>query len=189
MDLQTIVDIAQLAGTATVIGGTVFGLMQLKEFRIQRRNAAAGDLMRAFMSAEFANAMAVVMNLPDGISGEELRARGPEAEQAATLICTTFETIGVLVHEEVTPFPLVMALTSGSLIVMWRKLQPWVLLLRAEQSNPCDSEWFQWLAEQCDRPGAAKVPAYIQYRGWAARRYDPGHTRVYRQRRRLGDMA
>lgn len=39
------------------------------------------------MSAEFANAMAVVMNLPDGISGEELRARGPEAEQAATLIC------------------------------------------------------------------------------------------------------
>ena len=67
------------------------------------------------MSAEFANAMAVVMNLPDGISGEELRARGPEAEQ--------------------------------------------------------------------------KVPAYIQCRGWAARRYDPGHTRVCRQPRRLGDMA
>ena len=172
MDLQTVIDIAQLAGTATVIGGTVFALMQLREFRIQRRDAAAGDLMRAFMSAEFANAMTTIMNLPDGVSADELRRTGPDAERAATLICTTFETIGVLVHEEVTPFPLVMELTGGSLVVLWHKLEPWVMALRTEQSNPCDSEWFQWLAEQCERPGATKVPAYVKHRGWAARRYD-----------------
>ncbi len=172
MELQSIIDIAQLVGTATVIGGTVFAVMQLREFRVQRRDAAAGDLMRAFMSAEFASAMTTVMNLPDGTSGEQLRAMGRETERDATLICTTFETIGVLVYEEVTPFPLVMALSGGSLVVLWRKVQPWVLMLRAEQSNPCDSEWFQWLAEQCDRPGAIKVPAYEKHRGWAAKRYD-----------------
>lgn len=172
MDLQLIIDIAQLAGTATVIGGTVFAVMQLREFRIQRRDAAAGDLMRAFMGAEFSAAMTTVMNLPDGISGEALRAKGVETERDANLICTTFETIGVLVYEEVTPFPLVMALSGGSLVVLWRKVQPWVLMLRAETSNPSDSEWFQWLAEQCDRPGAVKVPAYEKHRGWAAKRFD-----------------
>lgn len=172
MNLEFIIDIAQLAGTATVIGGTVFALMQLREFRIQRRDAAAGDLMRAFMSAEFASAMAAVMNLPDGISGEELRARGQETERAATLICTTFETIGVLVYEEITPFPLVVSLSGGSIVVLWGKVQPWVQMLRTEQSNPCDSEWFQWLAEQCNRPGAAKVPAFEKHRDWAAKRYD-----------------
>lgn len=172
MNLQTAVDIAQLAGTVTIIGGTVFGLMQLREFRIQRRDAVAGDLMRAFMSAEFAGAMATIMNLPDGMTAEELRGKGHDVEKAATLICTTFETIGVLVHEEVTPFPLVMELTGGTLVVLWHKLEPWVVQLRNEQSNPCDSEWFQWLAEQCERPGATKIPAYVKYSGWAARRYD-----------------
>ena len=173
MTFQSIVDIAQLAGTATIIGGTVFALMQLREFRIQRRDAVAGDLMRAFMSADFADAMSVVMNIPDGTNADGIRGMGPNVERAATLICTTFETIGVLVHEEVTPFPLVLELTGGSVVVLWRKLAPWVVQLRIESSNSCDSEWFQWLAEQCEWPGSAKVPAYMKHRGWAARRY--GH--------------
>lgn len=173
MDLQTIVNLAQLAGTATIIGGTAFALMQLREFRIQRRHAAAGELMRTFMGAEFADAMSIVMNIPDASCAEEVRVMGPNVERAATLICTTFETIGVLVYEQVTPFPLVMELTGGSVVVLWRKLGPWVVQLRKESSNPCDSEWFQWLAEQCEWPGATKVPAYMKHRGWAARRY--GH--------------
>ena len=37
--------------------------------------------MRAFMGAEFAQAMAIVTNLPDNLSAEGLRRAGPEADE------------------------------------------------------------------------------------------------------------
>lgn len=166
MDLKTAVDIAQLAGTATIIGGTVFGLLQLREFRVQRREAVACDLMRGFMSPEFADAMSLIFNLPAGTSAEELHRQGPEIERAATLVCTTLEGIGVLVYERVTPFDLAMKTIGGVVIVLWQKLQPWVEQLRLETGNRGDSEWFQWLAERCAEHSTSRVPAYEQYRDW-----------------------
>lgn len=167
MDLQTVVDISQIAAAFTVIGGTVFALLQLREFRQQRREAVALDLMRAFMGAEFAQAMAIITNLPMNLSAEELRRAGPEAEKAATLMCTTFEAMGVLVHRRIAPLQLVQDLVGGIAIVTWRKLEPWLTELRIEQSNPSDSEWFQWLVEQLERRQTDKVPAYLQHRDWA----------------------
>lgn len=58
-------------------------------------------------------------------------------------------------------------LVGGIVVVMWRKLEPWVMRLRIEQSYPSDSEWFQWLAEQLEQRKAEKVPAYLRYRDWA----------------------
>ena len=95
MDLQNIVDISQVAAAITVIGGTAFAVLQLREFRRQCQETVTLDLMRAFMGAEFSEAMAIVTNLPDNLSADDLRQAGPDAEKAATLMCTTFEAIGI----------------------------------------------------------------------------------------------
>ena len=166
MDLQAIVDYAQIVSTATVLGGTIFGLIQLKEFRKQRRDAVAGDLMKTFMSAEFVNAAAIILRFPDGISTADLRRAGPDAERAAVLVETTFETMGLLVFERITPFPLVLDLAGGTVVLMWRKLHVWLAELRVELANPADGEWFQWLAEQCEHRKAGKMPAHLQHRDW-----------------------
>ena len=166
VNLQTVVDISQIAAAATVIGGTFFGLVQLKEFRKQRQETIAGDLMRTFMSAEFSNAITIALGFPDGISAEAMRSKGPDAEKAAVLIETTFETMGLLVFERIAPFSLVLKLAGGTIVLMWRKLGPWVTELRAEQSNPYDGEWFQWLAEQCAQRKSADLPAHIRHRSW-----------------------
>lgn len=166
MDLATIVDVSQVIAMFTVIAGTVFAVIQLREFRQQRQEAVALDMMRAFMGAEFAAAMAIIMNLPDELSAEDLRKAGPEAERAATLMCTTFEAMGILVHRRIAPLPLVQDLAGGIVAVIWRRLRPWIEGLRAETSNPSDSEWFQWLAEQLERSPKKKIPAYREYREW-----------------------
>lgn len=166
MTLQLIVDICQVIAALTVVGGTVFALLQLREFKRQRQEAVALDLMRAFMGAEFADAMAIVTSLPYDLSADDLHRAGPEAEKAATLMCTTFEAMGVLVHRRIAPLALVQDLAGGIIVVTWHKLQPWLIQLRVEQSNPSDSEWFQWLAEQLVHARTEKVPAYIQYRHW-----------------------
>jgi len=95
------------------------------------------------------------------------RRAGPESEKAATLICTTFEAMGVLVHRRIAPLSLVQDLAGGFIVVTWRRLQPWLTELRIEQNNPSDSEWFQWLAEQLERRKEAKTPAYLLHRDWA----------------------
>ena len=123
--------------------------------------------MSAFMGAEFAEAMAIVTNPPDDLSADGLRRAGPDAEKAATLMCTTFEAMGVLVHRRIAPLSLVQDLVGGFAVVIWRRLEPWITELRVEQSNPSDSEWFQWLAEQLEQRKADKVPAYVQHRGWS----------------------
>ncbi len=166
MDLQTVVDYAQLVSAATVLGGTIFGLVQLREFRKQRREAIAGELMKTFMSPEFVQASAAILKLPDGVSAADLRGAGDAVERAAILVETTFETMGLLVFERITPFPLVLDLAGGTVVLMWRKLHVWLAELRVELANPSDGEWFQWLAEQCEHRKATKLPAHLLHRDW-----------------------
>ena len=169
MTLEMIVGISQIVGAVTVVGGTIFALIQLSEYRKQRRDAVAGELMRAFMNSDFADAVNIVKRLPDGASADDIRRGGPDTERAAVLINTTFETMGLLVFERIAPFTLVVELVGGIVVVMWRKLGTWANQIRSEQSQPSWAEWFQWLAEQCERRKSAQDPAYMRHRSWAPR--------------------
>ena len=163
MDLEAISSISQIIGTATIVGGTVFGLIQLSELKKQRRDAVAGELMRSFMDSHLAEAITIIRGLPDGVSADELRHAGPEAERAAVLICTTFETMGLLVFQRIAPFTFVTELAGGITVVMWHKLGPWLTQIRVEQSQPSWAEWFQWLAQQCELHKDQRTPAYVKH--------------------------
>ena len=166
MNLETISTVSEVIGTATIVGGTVFALIQLSELKKQRRDAVAGELMRSFMDADLAEAITLIRGLPDAVSADDLRRAGPDAEKAAVLICTTFETMGLLVFQRIAPFGLVVELAGGITVVMWHKLGPWLKQIRTEQSQPSWAEWFQWLAPQCElhkKPGA---PAYEKHGKW-----------------------
>ena len=166
MNLNTIANIAEIASAATVIFGILFGLFQLSEYRTQRRNAVAAELMRNFYSADLANAVAIIRNLPDDVSADDLRKKGDEVERAAVLISTNFETMGLMAFERIAPMELVEKLAGGVVVVMWHKLRPWLQRVREEQSQPSWAEWFQWLAQQCERRKTAQEPAYTKYKDW-----------------------
>jgi hypothetical protein len=166
MDLDTLSSLSQIASAITIVAGTVFALIQLSEYRKQRREAVAGELMRTFMSPDLADAVIVLRRLPDGVSAEELRLAGPEAERAAVHLVMTFETMGLLVFERTAPFNLVQDLCGGIVVVMWRKLGPWLETIRVEQDQPSWAEWFQWLAQQLEKHKLQQEPAYTKHRGW-----------------------
>ena len=166
MDLETVSSVSQIIGTVTIVGGTVFGLIQLSELKKQRRDAVAGELMRSFMDSDLAQAITIIRELPDGVSADELRNAGPEAERAAVLICTTFETMGLLVFQRIAPFTFVTELAGGITVVMWHKLGPWLSQIRIEQSQPSWAEWFQWLAQQCEVHKDQSAPAYLKHVNW-----------------------
>jgi hypothetical protein len=171
-DLATLANIAEILGALTILGGAIFAVFQIREFRAQRRQAAAVELIRSFHDTELARAVNLMQRLPDGIPADELRSKGPEYEHAAVMISTTYETIAFLVFRDMASFSMVRELTGGLAIVMWRKLARWTDSVRQEQAQPSWAEWFQWLAEQLARESEQKEahPAYERFANWRPRR-------------------
>lgn len=168
MELETAANIAEIVGALSVIGGIIFAVAQIGQFRAQRRELVVVELMRSFDDPELVEAVTVVRELPDGATGADLRAKGREFERAAITICTTYETIGYLVFRRMLPFFMVRELAGGVALVMWQKLSPWVMMVRDEQAQPSWAEWFQWLAEQLARESEQKEsnPAYKKLANW-----------------------
>lgn len=166
MSLSDLADMAEILGALTIISGMIFGGYQLSEFRKQRTEAIASELMKTFYSSELSHAVALIRSLPDHVSAEELRRLGPQGEEAAVQLCTIFETMGVLVHERIATYTLVEQLAGGMICVMYRKLAVWLETIREEQQQPSWAEWFQWLAEQLSQSKTRSQPAYIKFKHW-----------------------
>jgi len=167
-DLGTLADLADLLSGAAVIGGAAFALIQLREYRRQRRENAAAELVKSFYNPEFARSVRLIRLLPDGCTASELRAKGAEYEEAAILVSFAFETIGLLVFRRVTPFSIVEELTGGLAVLMWRKLEQWERDVRVESAQASWSEWFQWLVERLldSTRTRSQKPAYEAFSGW-----------------------
>lgn len=162
--LDTWASLAEIIGAGSIVTGLIVGLFQIRQFRIQQRDAVAINLAQAFYSPDLARALSLLQNVPDGISLDELRQKGNEYEQAAITVCTSFETMGLLVHEGIAPMQLVMDLVGGIVSTMSRKLARWQLDLREEQQQPSWGEWFEWLGDQARKSKDEEPPAHVRYR-------------------------
>lgn len=166
-ELSRLADMAEILGALVVIGGLIFAMLQMRNFRQQRRELAAIELFRSFGKPEFNRAYESVLNLPDGLGAKELDVQFPGRSTCVMLICTTMENIGVMTFQRIVPFAVVKNLIGVSTILLWRKLEHWVVDLRAKLDTPAAFEWFQWLAERLDECSEADdLPAYEAHKTW-----------------------
>ena len=170
-ELSMLANMAEILGVLIVVGGVYFAVLQMRQFRQQRRELAAIELFRFFASPRFTEAFKIVLHLPDGMSAEDIRTKKTKIEDAAMLISTTMENIGVMTFQRIVPFLIVRNLVGTSVVLLWHKLENWVTGLREELGSQEVFEWFQWLAEKLDeyQPADAK-PAYEEFKTWAPRR-------------------
>ena len=167
MDLQTLGNIAQIVSALAVVAAIIFGLIQIRQFRLQRRDTVAVELVRSFLDSEFTRSFRLISALPSNASADELSASGPAMEDAALAIGIRYEAMGLLVYRGVMPISLVAQLSGGVALDLWSKMRAWVFLMRKEQTREHLLEWFQWLAEQLEQRGRGdEPPAYRQYRTW-----------------------
>jgi len=167
MDLIAIVNIARIVGSVVVISGVIFGIIQIRQYQQQRRDIAAVQLVNSFQSPEFNRSLRSVWSLPDSASWQELQSSGNEWQEAAFQVGMTMETMGVLVYRRIVPLEILDELMGDAILVLWRKLQPWVRQLRTEQKRDSAYEWFQWLAERlAERDRRTEIGAYRKYRNW-----------------------
>ncbi len=165
-ELATWANIADIIGAGSIVTGLIVGWIQIRHLRRQQRDAVAINLAQTFYSRDLADAIVLLQQLPDGVSLAEVRERGREYEQAAVTLCTSFETMGLLVYKRIAPMDLVLDLAGGIVSVMARKLRRWCKDIRAEQSQPSFAEWFEWLGDQATRHKAEQGAGHIEHQDW-----------------------
>ena len=95
-------------------------------------------LVQTFQGAEFAKALRGIIDLPDNLDREAIRAKvGPEGEDAIYFVTTTWETIGVLVFQKKLTLDLVDDFFSGPIIISAVALEAG--LMEQEQHYPCSA--------------------------------------------------
>ena len=167
-DLANLANVAEIIGAIIVIGGLVFAVLQMRQTRQQRREMAAIELFRFFGHPKFTAAYKRVLRLPEGLSADDIQKNDSGLEESAMLICATMESIGVMTFQRIVPFMVVYNLIGTSGPALWRKLAPWVEMLREEQEAPTVFEWFQWLSERLDGNHVPdENPAYEAHKDWS----------------------
>jgi len=159
-------NIAEIIGASSIVTGLIVGWIQIRHLRNQQRDAVAINLAQTFYSRDLARAIALLQPLPDGISLAQLREKGEAYEQAAITVCTSFETMGLLVYKRIAPMDLVLDLAGGIVSTMCRKLRQWAEDLREEQQQPSWGEWFEWLGDQALSVKSETDPAHLLHRQW-----------------------
>ena len=166
-DLNTLANLAEIIGVTIVVGGFAFAVMQIREFRRQRTEAAALEIARSFQNPAFARAVLLVTSLPSGCSAAYLK-KTKEQQDAAMLVSLTLESFAIMVHHRIVALDMVWELMGGVTLTLWDRMQDWVVTTRLEQGNEKFSEWLEWLADQLGRHkrGLEKPPAHIHYEAW-----------------------
>jgi len=164
LSLSTIANIAEIIGAVSIISGLIFGWVQIRYFRAQQRDAVAINLMQTFYSDDLADAIALLLQLPDGVRLDELRSMGNEYVKAAITVTTSFETMGLLVFKEIATMDLVLDLAGGIVMTMTRKLRTVQNDMRESFQQPSWGEWFEWLGDQVAKVKNVDDPAHIRLR-------------------------
>jgi hypothetical protein len=168
MGLGTLANIAEIFSAVFVVTGIVFGLIQIRQWRQERLEANAAEVMRAIQQSQFSRALRTVLAMPACNCVDDMRACGEECEDAAMQVSLTLETVGIMVHRGLIPLELVHAMIGGSAISSWKRLKGWCEATRTEADVPRLHEWYQWLCEQLEayEPPQGPGPAYNIHRDW-----------------------
>lgn len=167
VDLEALAYVAQIVSGAAVLGGVLFAIVQLREFRNQRLDAAAVDIVRAIQTQEIRQAGYLVLGLPDDMPPEQVRG-DPKVLVAALAMDSACEMWGTMVYEGVVPLDMLDRMVGGWVRGAWRKLHLWIEDERRRTGNVNVAEWWQWVVErlmQFPDPGKA-AGAYVSHRLW-----------------------
>lgn len=161
----------QMLEAVAVVFGVGFAVVQVRQHQRRQARESAMELLHSFQTPEFAKALTLVYEMPDGLSKREVEERLGDDLHLVYAMTTTWESLGVLVFRRELSLELIDDFFSGPVRITWRKLRGYFAEQREEQDRGTIAEWFEWLADRmADRESReAPVPAQIAHRNWRAK--------------------
>ena len=166
MDLSTLANVATALAVLTAV---VFGLLETRRARLERKERAALATVHALMTPAWLKSAVVVQAIPDGAPASQIEG-DPRVLEASQSIGIMLEAIGYSVFARIVPLTVIDDLIGGVVRVAWRKLRPYIEFERERAGSQKSWEWFQWLAEQLERHGQGRtsltIGAQTAHRDW-----------------------
>lgn len=160
--------LANLATALTLVGGLIFGVIQVRHARQQRQDAVVLAIMQTLQTPEVARPARAIMNLPPDVATERI-VGDPELRATADQVILFFEGWGLMVHSRLVDLHALDRAGGGAVRGSWRRLRGYVEWQREQSHDVSFGEWFQWLAERMHEdpaPGKAEG-AHVAYRNWS----------------------
>jgi hypothetical protein len=165
-----IVGVAEVVSAIAVLIGFGFAVSEMRRYRRRKERESMLELVKSYQTLEFAVALNRIVDLPDRLSKQELEKHLGEEVRFISLLMTTWEALGVLIHRREMDLGVVEDFFSGPIILSWKKLRRYVEEMRRVGGRETYYEWFQWLAERLEERESevAPVPAHLEFRDWQA---------------------
>ena len=154
----------QALETAAIVIGVVFALIQLRQLRNHEVKAGI-ELLHTL--PHMAEAGLALHELPDNLSGEELRSRLGNKFVSVIDLLAVFESLGPLVARGQVPIEMYAEYYRGVTVLSWKKVHRYVLEER-QAGWPNLFEWVQWLADRMEERSALaqNAPAFERFKDW-----------------------
>ena len=112
-----------------------------------------------------------LVDLPDGLSKQQLEKHLGQDMKFISLLMTTWEGLGILTYRREVSLEILEDFFSGPIALSWQKLRRTVEEMRRIGGRDTYYEWFQWLAERLEEreTAAIPIPANIEHRNWQVR--------------------
>jgi len=88
----------QIVEAIAVVIGVAFAIVQVRQYRREQHRESAVELLHSFQTPQFAKALKIVYNLPDGLSKEEIESTVGDDFHLVYALMTTWESLGILVY-------------------------------------------------------------------------------------------
>ena len=165
MELPLLFD---LISTLAVVFGILFGLIQLRQYRLSRKSEAALYLLNSYRTKEFTEGIWIIQGLEEGLTRKEIEELLGGSVWSIGLVMSTWESIGILLFNHEVTIDMVDNAFSGPILFSWQKLERYVNDLRAELERETLFEWFQWLSDRMKvrEINKSPIPAHIAYKDW-----------------------
>lgn len=160
--------ISQIVEAFAVVVGVGFAIIQIKQYKLNKRREAALVLLHSFQTPSFAKALNLVYKLPDGLSKRQIEDQLGDDFHLVYALMTTWESLGILVFRGEIDLGMIDDFFSGPIIISWNKLKGHIIEERLLLDRDTIEEWFQWLMERLLEQESKEpaIPAYIAHKKW-----------------------
>ena len=165
MDLGVVQD---LVSTIAIVLGLLFAGVQVRQAQRDQSQDARMVLVNSFNTPDFMRLMRRVLDVPDGLTRDQIKEHFAGAEDDLYYLLGTMEGLGLLVYHRAVPIELADQAYAGPIMSSWRKLRAYCEAERVFMQREAQHEWFQWLAERLEEfeVGHDRQPAQLAYRDW-----------------------
>ena len=150
MTYQTIELIANISLALSFLIAVIFGIIELRLAKRDRREKLTLEVIRSFQSREFAELSGQLTYQKSPTNLQEFTALPLQEQAKYVQFSQEMESLGILVADRIIDIDLVDKTLGSFVTTSWRKYKTILEDLRQQHSDPFLGEYFQWLAEYID---------------------------------------